>query len=96
MSEISIKLKIADREYPMRVAVEDEERIRRAGREINEKLRSYQERFRLDDRQDLLAMVAFDAWMERLRQETHRSETETLIGDKLSAWELLLAQALQE
>ncbi len=40
MKELSIKIKIADREYPMRVVPEDEERIRKAGRVINEKIKA--------------------------------------------------------
>ena len=60
MSELSIKLRIGNREYPMRIKAEDEERIRRAGRILNEKAQTYKERFGIDDQQDLLAMVAFD------------------------------------
>ena len=96
MSEISIKLKIADREYPMKVAAADEERIRRAGREINERIKQYQERFRLDDKQDLLALVAFDAWIERLKHDAARRENEKLVSEKLADWDTMLAQALQE
>jgi len=96
MSELSIKLRIAEREYPMKVNTDDEERIRRVGREINERLVKYREKYGIDDRQDLLAMVAFDICMDRQRQETLRQQTEVLINDKVAAWELLLAQALQE
>ena len=38
MEELSIKIKIGDREYPMKVDAEDEERIRLAGKKINEKI----------------------------------------------------------
>jgi cell division protein ZapA len=96
MPELSIKLKIADREYPMKVSVEDEERIRRIGREINERLAKYKERYQIDDRQDLLAMVAFDVCMDRSRQENQRVLTEQQVSEKLTAWELLVSQALQE
>jgi cell division protein ZapA len=43
MEELSIKIKIADREYPMKVKRSDEERVRMAGKLINEKLKSYRE-----------------------------------------------------
>jgi cell division protein ZapA len=95
MSELSIKLKIADREYPMKVSSEEEERIRRIGREINERLSKYKERYHIDDRQDLLAMVAFDVCMDRHRQESARQLTEQQVSEKLTNWELLLEQALQ-
>ena len=69
MSELSIKLRIGNREYPMRIRVEDEERIRRAGRILNEKAQTYKERFGIDDQQDLLAMVAFDCQNEKMKDD---------------------------
>ena len=64
MEILSIKIKIADREYPMKVKPEDEERVRKAGKQINERLRSYREQFGINDNQDLLAMVAFDSLVD--------------------------------
>ena len=49
MRELSIKIKIADREYPMTVKAEEEERVRRAGKLINERLKSYREKFGIDE-----------------------------------------------
>ncbi|MDE0472300.1 MAG: cell division protein ZapA [Ekhidna sp.] len=69
MAELSIKIKIGNREYPMRVKVEDEERIRKAGKMLNEKIKNYQSQFGIDDSQDLLAMVAFDCLVEKLKKE---------------------------
>ncbi len=66
METLSIRLKIGDIEYPMKVKVQDEAKIRRAGKLINEKIKRYREEFGLDDKQDLLAMVAFDSMMEAL------------------------------
>ena len=54
MNELSIKIKIGNREYPMKVAADEEAKIREAGKKINEKLKSYQEQFGIDDKQDLL------------------------------------------
>jgi cell division protein ZapA len=50
MDELSIRIKIADREYPMKVKRVDEERVRIAGKLINEKLKSYREQFGIDDK----------------------------------------------
>jgi cell division protein ZapA (FtsZ GTPase activity inhibitor) len=74
MNTLSIKIKIGDREYPMKVKVEDEARIRRAGKLINDKLRKYREEFGLDDRQDLLAMVAFDCMVESMELSEMNAE----------------------
>lgn len=74
MDTLSIKIKIGDREYPMKVNVEDEAKIRRAGKLINDKLKRYREEFGLDDRQDLLAMVAFDCMVETMELNEISSE----------------------
>ena len=69
MAELSIKIKIGNREYPMRVEAEDEERIRKAGKLLNAKIKNYKNQFGIDDSQDLLAMVAFDCLVEKLKRE---------------------------
>lgn len=83
MAELSIKIKLAGREYPMKVKSEDEERIRRAGKELEEKIKTYRDQFSIDDKQDLLAMVAFDSYMEKLKaldQEQDSGIDENLAG----------------
>jgi hypothetical protein len=52
MDELSVKIKIADREYPMKVKRKDEEKVRAAGKIINEKLKHYRDQFGIDDKQD--------------------------------------------
>ena len=70
MRELSIKIKIADREYPMTVKAGRGRKSReRAGKLINERLKSYREKFGIDDKQDLLSMVAFDAIVDRFGVE---------------------------
>ena len=66
MSEISIKIKIAERTYPMKVKQEDEARIREATKLINDRITKYMSKFGIGDKQDLLAMVAFDCLIENL------------------------------
>ena len=94
MDELSIKIKIADREYPMKVKRNDEERIRAAGKLINEKFKHYREQFGIDDKQDLLAMVAFDCLVDKLaEQETLQSIDQTVV-EKVNHLNQLVAQAL--
>ena len=96
MSDIPIKLRIADRDYPMRVAAADEEMIRQAGKELNERLKSYREKFKLDDKQDLLAMATFDCLMEKARQQSSSTKAEHFFSDKLTKWGDMLTQTLAD
>jgi cell division protein ZapA len=94
MEKLSIKVKIADREYPMKVDAKDEENIRKAGKIINERLRSYRERFGIDDKQDLLAMVAFDSTVERLKVEGETHQMDDNIEHKIEKLNQLISEAL--
>ncbi len=94
MEELSIKIKIADREYPMKVKRADEERIRTAGKLINEKLRSYREQFGIEDKQDLLAMVAFDCLIDKMAvEDTHQTVDQTVF-EKINHLNNLISQSI--
>ena len=94
MDELSIKIKIADREYPMKVKPEDEERVRKAGKNINERIRSYRERFGIDDKQDLLAMVAFDCLVDKMETEENKGELDDSVLEKINQLNHLVNQSL--
>lgn len=76
MAELSIKIKIGNREYPMKVDAADEERIRKAGKILHERVKSYREQFGINDNQDLLAMVAFDCQVEKLKMEESSEDSD--------------------
>lgn len=94
MRTLSIKIKIADREYPMTVKMEEEERIRKAGKIINERIRHYREQFGIDDKQDLLAMVAFDSLIDRLSLADNTENTDQVVMEKVQSLNQMLAQIL--
>lgn len=92
MEELSIKIKIADREYPMKVDAEDEERIRLAGKKINEKIKLYRDQFGIDDKQDLLAMVAFDSLYEKIQSEASSTSSGETAVDKINYLSRLISE----
>ena len=94
MDELSIKIKIADREYPMKVKRDEEERVRAAGKLINEKLKSYREQFGLDDKQDLLAMTAFDCLIQKMEAEEDTSAVDKTVVEKITHLNQLVSQAI--
>lgn len=95
MTELSIRLKIGDREYPMKVSTDDEEKIRRAGKLINERIRTYRNRFGINDKQDLLAMVAFDCIVEQMNNELQETETDPSVSAKIDQLNALINEAIQ-
>lgn len=98
MGELSIKIRIADRDYPMRVSSDDQDKVRLAGKQLNDKLKTFKEQFGVEDKQDLLAMVAFDAAVEKVNaseQEIYNS-SETLLLSKIAELDALVSSALSD
>lgn len=94
MNELSIKIKIGNREYPMKVAADEEAKIREAGKKINEKLKSYQEQFGIEDKQDLLAMVAIDSYVQNMHMSEHRQSTDDVAMDQIEKLNRLISAEL--
>lgn len=94
MAELSIKLRIGNREYPMRVKSEDEERIRKAGKILNDKVKKYREQFGIDDNQDLLAMVAFDCLIEKMKNEEQAGSVDEISSQQLARLNQMISNAL--
>jgi len=55
---LSIKVQIAERFYPLKIKQQDEEKIRKAARLINDKVLQYKQRYTDKDTQDFMAMAA--------------------------------------
>lgn len=91
MSELSIKIRIAEREYPMRVKEEEEERLRMVGKLLNERLRHFKDQFGIQDKQDLLAMVAFETMVEKLKLEEDKNKHLSKVGQQLNVLDDLLS-----
>ena len=91
MTELSIKIRIAERDYPMRVTVQDEERLRLAGRQLGEKLREFRDDYGIQDKQDLLAMVALATMADQLKVSKEKDGTDAALTERLARLDELLA-----
>ena len=96
MGDLSIKIRIADREYPMLVQADDQDKIRSAGKLLNEKIKEFKEQFGVEDKQDLLAMIAFDCFVEKITAGEQSTMSMKVIHQKLSDMDDLISTALTE
>ncbi len=78
----------------MKVAAEDEERIRKAGKILHEKVKKYRDQFGIDDNQDLLAMVAFDCLVEKMKSEESSVDTDDLALDQVTRLNQLITDSM--
>lgn len=91
MGEISIKINIADRVYPLKVNMEEEEIIRRAARLINDRLKEYQENYAVRDKQDLLSMCVLHYATATLKAEKRVMNEDTAVEEKVYQLDQLLS-----
>ncbi len=73
--KLSIRVNVADRYYPLKVERENEEKIRKAARLINEKVLQYKQRYTDKDVQDFLAMAALQ-YVIKLTEEEEKLEND--------------------
>ena len=75
--KFSIRVNVADRYYPLKVERENEEKIRKAARMINDKVLQYKQRYTDKDVQDFLAMAALQ-YVIKLTEEEEKLENDYL------------------
>ena len=92
MSDLSIKIKIADKEYTVRIVPEDEKIFRQASEMLGAAIKAKKEQMRIYDKTDLLAMVAFDCIFDQLQAE----QSHTTLGKKLDMMQQRIQIALAE
>ncbi|MEZ4722220.1 MAG: cell division protein ZapA [Flavobacteriales bacterium] len=86
MSELSIKVNIANRVYPLTVLREEEEEVRKAAAHINQRIKELESSFAVKDKLDLLAMLALEMTLdkghgkEELINDQHSDKIHSLIS----------------
>jgi cell division protein ZapA len=66
MEDFTINVQVAKRSYPIKIRREDEERVRKAAKMINDRIKEYEAQYAIDDKLDLLAMCALQITTELL------------------------------
>jgi cell division protein ZapA len=81
---LSIKVNVADRYYPFKVTVSDEERLRAAARRINEVVAQYRQRYSDRDMYDALAMATLQFVVKLIGHEAAQGRvmSEVAVLDK--------------
>jgi len=93
MSELQIKVNIANRTYPLKINREDEDDVRKAAQLIADKIKEYESNFAVTDKQDLLAMCAMHFVTELVHKDNKNvqdiripTEQIDLIEDRLNTY----------
>jgi len=95
MEELAVNIRICDRVYPMKVQAADEARVRAAGKVLDEQVKAYTNQFGIHDKQDLLAMVAFDCLIDTLKAKDGTLVTQEALAEQVKGLIQLVDRTLQ-
>ena len=90
MEELTITVNIAERPYRLKIKREEEEVIRKAVKEIEQRIKEYSEHFAFNDKQDLMAMVLLHYASTVQKLEIDLSSGEDMIISRLQKMEQLI------
>jgi cell division protein ZapA len=93
MEQQSIRISIADRYYPLKIAISDEEKIRSAAKIINEKVDLYKKKYINRDIQDALSMALLQFVIRLIEAEQKVESTQIL--DELNNLDSLLVEYIK-
>ncbi|MEP7263712.1 MAG: cell division protein ZapA [Bacteroidota bacterium] len=77
-SNLTIQVQIGNRSYPLTVAVEEQQNVLKAAEKINSELKSFEEKYKIKDQQDLLAMISLQITSEQMK---HSVKNDQVTGD---------------
>ncbi len=92
--KLSIRVNVGDRYYPLRINRDEEERIRKAAKMINEKVIQYKQHYSDKDHQDFLGMAALQFVIKLL--ELEEKQDDSPIIDKVRELDQVLSELLEK
>jgi cell division protein ZapA (FtsZ GTPase activity inhibitor) len=96
MEEVSIKVTIGNRQYPLKVKKSEEERVLRAAKMLNDRISDYEQQYAVTDKLDLVAMCAMQFATELVNFTEESAKTELAASKELELLDQLVNSALKK
>ena len=94
MSDVSVKVEIANGIYPLKVKSEDESIVRQAVEIINQKIAEFEKNYGVKDKKDVLAMVTLQLVTELQKQKNTAEQELSTLKEVFKDVEQMLVQHL--
>ena len=91
---ININVIIADRPYRIKIKPKEEENVRRAAKQINDKIKEFQNTYEAKDKQDYMAMCALLYAVDILNHESKPAAADDNLNTKLEELDDILTDFL--
>jgi len=94
-SLLNITVNIADRPYRMKINPNEEEKVRNAANEVNDKMKDLQKAYSATDKQDYLAMCALTFASEAIDNKKQVEDIDQLFMENLNNLNEKLSEAVK-
>ncbi|MBI1183926.1 cell division protein ZapA [bacterium] len=81
--DVSIKVKIADRIFPIKVSTQEEFYVRKAVKHIDQKIKEIRAHYGIKEYKDVLAMIALELATEQAKFESRKWIEDDGISEKV-------------
>ena len=88
--KLKIKLSIANRVYPLTIAPDQEEGLRKAAKKIEAMISQFEQNYSVRDKQDVLAMCALQFASQVEQKKIDKAEVSVEVESRLDALNQLL------
>lgn len=92
---LSISVVVVGRPFKLRVKPAEEEIVRQAVKEINDKVSDYQQQFPSKDKQDFLSMILLQEKVDAFRKEGTLTQSQEW-SEKMDELDAILTQKISE
>lgn len=96
MSSVSIKVNIANRDYPMKISGDEQYLVQKAAKLIEQKIKEFEQAYAVKDKQDVLAMCALQFVVEKLKLEAKPVVEDDSVAEKLEELEKFVSDYLKD
>jgi cell division protein ZapA len=94
---LSVKVSIANRNYPLRITQEEKEKVMRAAENINKRIKEFEDSYAVKDKQDLLAMCALQFASEAMgTKQNNVEQSKKDVLDNISSLNQILDEYLEK
>ena len=93
-SNLTIQVQIGNRTYPLSVKAEEQPAVLQAAEKINQELKAFEQKFKVKDQQDLLAMFSLQLTSEQMKQDNHVAEASDEVKEGLRKLNTLVSDYL--
>ncbi len=95
-SNLTIEVQIGNRSYPLTIPVEEQEHVLKAAEKINEDLKSFEQKYKVKDQLDLLAMISLQITSEQLKSKVQNERSQKDVSQGLRSLNQLVTDYLSK